>query len=300
MLRLVLFVSLLSCSVSIGQEAGHKEKHLVEPLTPPSVAAAASFNCAFEGPVNEEMLSAPLAVITSAADTTVVCHFDTPGGDAFATLRFLMEVRAAKEKNHVRIACTTGSLVASAGSIIYESICDERHASPETLWLFHGVATGVGGKAATVEDTSHLMRVMDRAVAIWIAPRLGMTPDAYVAWVDAHDRWLSTEELLKMGGVDDTKQPKTVVVSPVPAKSETSSATATISPATPKSVAQVGSAPWTWSVGKAAWCWAKSKGRYVVAVLLAGAAILLAAGLLPKPKKKKAKRKVRKAKRAKK
>lgn len=161
---------------------------------------AISTEVSLTGPIDSDGLTGALTVIAAAAAAGKPVHvfLDTPGGDAIATLAFIMEV----QKLHANIACDTGMMVASAGSYIYEGICTTRHANEATMFLFHGAAGALGGKANNMEDAAKFMRTINHSLAVLMAGRLGMTPDQFLNWIEGHDRWLTTDELKAMHGVD--------------------------------------------------------------------------------------------------
>lgn len=150
------------------------------------------------GAVTEESLSASLAVVRAAAEGgTVYIHIDSPGGDGFAMLTWLDAVDVARRTRHVKLVCDAGGIVASAAAIIFTN-CDERLAATTTVFLYHGVSSMAAGKTTHIEDALQMLRAMEMAVAIRIAPKLGMTPEAYLSWTAGRDRWLVAQELAKM------------------------------------------------------------------------------------------------------
>ena len=169
----------------------------------PAAAAVDALDASIVGQIDAESLAPSLATIQQAPEGSAVhLYISSPGGDAFAMMDWIDAVEIAKAKHHVRLQCDTGALVASAASIIYEGVCNERRASARTIFLFHGVAAMAAGKAGDIEDRLKLLRALEHATAVLVAPHLHMTIEAYEAWIDRHDRFLTTDELAKMGGVD--------------------------------------------------------------------------------------------------
>jgi len=150
-----------------------------------------------------DMLLSALETMKAYPDgATVPVLIDSPGGNAIATLVFLDLVRTEKEKRHLTLECSTGLLIMSAAAVIYEGMCDVRHARPETLWLFHEVSGTARGKADTIEDEITFARAIDHSLAVLVAPRLHMTPEQYLAWIKGRDRFLTTDQLKAIGGCD--------------------------------------------------------------------------------------------------
>lgn len=178
-------------------------------VAPPDsgVGKVANDSAAIVGQIDEDSLSTSLKVIQQAPESsTVQLYISSPGGDGFAMMAWIDAVEIAKARSHVKVVCHTGSLVASAASIIFESSCDVRIANPRTIWLFHGVSAMAAGKAGDIEDRLKLLRALEHATAVLVAPHLRMTTAQYEAWIDRHDRFLTTDELMAMGGADSVFQ----------------------------------------------------------------------------------------------
>jgi len=158
------------------------------------------------GPVDESSLAPSLNVIRQAPEGSAVnLYINSPGGNGIAMLAWLDEVDRIKAAKGTRLHCTTGSLLASAASIIFEAACDRRVLSASTVVLFHGVGSMAAGKAGDVEDAARLMRTLDWSVATRVAPKLHMGVQQYLDWIDRRDRWLTAQELLDLGGADALK-----------------------------------------------------------------------------------------------
>jgi ATP-dependent protease ClpP protease subunit len=99
-------------------------------------------------------------------------------------------------------------MVASAAAIVFESpVCDERVLAPATIVLFHNATIRAEGKAGQIKDDSDMLHALNFAIAALIAPRMGLTPDAYLAWVDGHDRWLNAESCVELRYADRLGEP---------------------------------------------------------------------------------------------
>ena len=82
-------------------------------------------------------------------------------------------------------------MAASAAAIVLESpVCHERVMEPQAVLMFHeGYLRGGGPMKA---DDKAYMRSLNFAVAALIAPRMGLTPEQYLAWVaDGVERWMN-------------------------------------------------------------------------------------------------------------
>ena len=202
-LFLALSTSCSHCTARIKHGADLELAPVVHKAVVQAEEASTTSDAELVGEVDGESLGAILNVIGNAPKGgTIRLFVSSPGGDGIATLRFLELVRQAKEEKGIRLECRSGMLVASAAAIIFEAACDARQGDEGTIWLFHGVASQSQGKVGNVEDDAALMRALDHSVAVLVAPHLHMTVEQYLAWIEGRDRWLTTEQLRKMGGCD--------------------------------------------------------------------------------------------------
>ena len=111
-------------------------------------AAPQKYDAQIDGPITEDGLSETLTQLKVAYDSgkpEAQLYINSPGGDAVAMLMFIGKVEDLK-KYGMKIHCTADGMIASAGSIIYEAICDQRDITPQTLVLFHEAASIVWRK----------------------------------------------------------------------------------------------------------------------------------------------------------
>ncbi len=190
----------LTCCVSL-LTAGCSTTSSAQALVP---SKSDTYDASIVGPIDGDSLSPSLLAIQATAlfgGGTVKLLLDTPGGNAIAMMEWITEVNNAK-KSGVVIECTVDFIAASAGAMILETVCDKRMAVPNALILFHEAATTAKGKQDELEDNVKFMKVLNKAIAVLVGPRIGMTPLQYLAWVAGHDRWLGADEALKMGVID--------------------------------------------------------------------------------------------------
>lgn len=162
-----------------------------------------------------ENVQAHLAVaMVEKKDVTL--RISSPGGDGIAMFLFIDQVLDMKARQHAKVTCVASIMAASAAAILLESpVCDRRAMTDATILLFHGVRSGARGKTGDIDDELHLLKGLDRMVANMIAPRMGMTPDAYLAWIDRRDQWLTSDEARERRAVDEIL-PSGVPASPLP------------------------------------------------------------------------------------
>ena len=166
-------------------------------------AGPARYDADVIGPITIESITATAIQMYAAAGPEVSVRINSPGGDPMAVLLFNDLMRDTKAERHLHVTCVGTMMVASAAAILLESdFCDVRVLEPATMVLFHGAAMGTSGKSDSLEDDVAALRVLDRAIAALIAPRMHMTVDEYLAWIRGRDRWISPDVALELGYVD--------------------------------------------------------------------------------------------------
>jgi len=157
------------------------------------------------GPMDTESLTVLMGQMGAALATKhdVTLRISSPGGETFATLLTIDKIEDMKARQHSRVHCVGSVMVASAAAILLESpVCDDRTITDDTLLLFHQVSGGTRGKAQDMEEEAHTARLIDAAIANMVAPRLGMTPKQYLAWIEGRDVIIGSDEALLIGAVD--------------------------------------------------------------------------------------------------
>lgn len=166
-------------------------------------AAGPRYDADLIGPVTIENVTSTAIQIYGAEGPEVSVRINSPGGDPLAILLFNDLMRDTKAERHLHITCVGTMMVASAAAILFESdFCDVRVLEPATMLLFHEAAMNSGGKSGSLEEDAATLRVLDRAIAALIAPRLHMTVDEYLAWIRGHDRWVASDSALELGYCD--------------------------------------------------------------------------------------------------
>jgi len=134
----------------------------------------------------------------------ILVRFSSPGGDALAMMAFIEHVQDLKKAHPtLRLACYGEVMVASAAAMSYEALCDERYEVEGTTWLFHGVQGGIGGgNEGQAAERVAMAHALNHQIAVWVAPKLGMTVEEYEAWVLGKDRFLDSDQALEAHAVD--------------------------------------------------------------------------------------------------
>ena len=163
------------------------------------------------GEINQRLASSTMAQLLALAgesDEPINLFINSQGGHVESGDTIHDMIRFVKPR--VRIIGT--GWVASAGALIYVSVPrEDRFCLPQTRFLLHQPAGGVGGTAADIDiEAREILRMRERLNKIF-AERTGQT----VAKIEEDTRrnfWLSAEEAVKYGlvgtivqGADDVK-----------------------------------------------------------------------------------------------
>lgn len=136
------------------------------------------------GEVNHKSTAAFVKAIEEASDQKqVTVRITSPGGEAGAMLVMIQNIEDLKKLKHFKLVCVADLMAASAAFITLETSCDTRLMTYRTMLLAHGVQGGDDGNIATRADSLHETEILERVVSIAVAKRMGMTTDAYLAWI---------------------------------------------------------------------------------------------------------------------
>jgi ATP-dependent protease ClpP protease subunit len=143
--------------------------------------------------------------------TVINVLLNTQGGGIGAGL----DVIAALVESGIPVVCTVRDYALSMGAIILESACSQRIVYAHSLVMFHD-GRGMSGDPGTeraLRDAARLMAVLNRMIALRVAPRLGITADEYQARTLDKEWWVIGETAVKEGVADvvlPPPQPKAV------------------------------------------------------------------------------------------
>lgn len=127
--------------------------------------------------------------------------FNSPGGDVFAGWALFDELRATSNAGHP-ITTVCRGMAASMGGILIQA-GDHRVCGPESYLMLHEVSAGAIGKVSEMADRTRLAeRLTEQACAVF-ARRSTMSADAIYEKMKRTDWWLSADEALKLGFVDE-------------------------------------------------------------------------------------------------
>lgn len=165
--------------------------------------ATQRYDASLIGPMDGESLAGTYKEILDAPGPEVSLRINSPGGNLLTTMLFIDLVRDRIVEKNLHITCVVTGMAASAAAIVLESpMCHERWMEPQAVLMFHEGYLA-GGQGPIKADDKAFMASLNFAVAALIAPRMGMTPPAYLSWVaDGVERWLTSPLSLAVGFVD--------------------------------------------------------------------------------------------------
>jgi ATP-dependent protease ClpP protease subunit len=147
---------------------------LTTPEAPAAVAKAkASSIVFFQGDVDDATLTSVKNEIGATGSDRVTLVITSTGGNVLTGLTFIQDVeRMRLARPALRIRCIADIVAASMAAVIFESdVCDTRLVTNRTVIIFHNVQA----------SQSPIKTALDFAITQMVAPRLGMTPEAYAA-----------------------------------------------------------------------------------------------------------------------
>ncbi len=162
-------------------------------------------------PSNEEVDSASvyrcIARLSYWSRTEPECAieivFNSPGGavvDGLALYDFIQELR---RKGHHVTTCTRGHAASMAGILLQAG--DKRVMGKEAWVLIHEVSFSAIGKIGEVEDTTEWVKKIQKRIVAIFAERSKLTARQVERRWKRKDWWLSSDECLKLGLVDEVR-----------------------------------------------------------------------------------------------
>jgi Vilmaviridae head maturation protease len=131
--------------------------------------------------------------------------FNSPGGGVTAGMALFDHIRYISSLGH---KITTGSLgfAASMGGILLQA-GDHRWMGKEAYLMIHEISAGTGGKVGEMkDDVKFYEKVCERIVQLFVE-RSGkkITPAQFRKNWERTDWWLSSDESLKLGFIDEVR-----------------------------------------------------------------------------------------------
>ena len=134
-------------------------------------------------------------------DITII--FNSPGGsitDGFALFDFIQEL---KHKGHKVTTHALGVAASMAGVLLQAG--DIRVMGSNTVLLIHEASFGTIGKFSEVEDMVDLVKKLQKRIVKIFTSRAHISPRKFESKWKRRDWWLTSEECLKFGFIDEIR-----------------------------------------------------------------------------------------------
>ena len=122
---------------------------------------------------------------------TITIHINSPGGDLFTTIQFLM----ALSESQAHIIASVEGMCMSAATLIF-LMCDEFRISPYSMFMFHNYSGMTHGKGGEMFDTLVHERKWSENLFTKLYTNF-MTQSEIKSLLDNKDIWMDTEEVIK-------------------------------------------------------------------------------------------------------
>lgn len=129
--------------------------------------------------------------------------FNSPGGgiiEGMALFDFLMQL---KRKGHYLTTNTLGYAASMAGILLQAG--DVRAMGKESYLLIHEISFGASGKIGEIEDEVEFVKKVQKRVIAIFAERSKMTKGEIAKRWKRRDWWLSSDEAMKLGLIDEIR-----------------------------------------------------------------------------------------------
>ncbi len=121
----------------------------------------------------------------------------------FAGFRLFDFIQDLRRRGH-HVTTVAMGMAASMGSILLQA-GDKRVVTQNSFVMIHEISTGAQGKVGDIEDTMELVQKMSERANIILANRSKLTPLQVKNMQKRKDVWLSAEDCLKNGFVDEIR-----------------------------------------------------------------------------------------------
>ncbi len=160
---------------------------------------------------NEQVASGSVAQCIDQLDTwdrldpkcDIEIVFNSPGGSVTQGMALFDHIQRLKRKGHKVTTVAMGMAASMAGILLQAG--DVRAIGAESYVLIHEISTGAVGKIGEIEDTVEFVKMIQKRVLRIFADR-SKKPVSYFAkhW-RRKDWWLSSEDCLELGVVDEIR-----------------------------------------------------------------------------------------------
>lgn len=142
-------------------------------------------------------------VKAKAGHKRITIRISSDGGSVFAGLDMIKDIVDAKEAYGVKTVCLVDNRAYSMAMVVLQSAaCDVRAMKPYATLMIHHASVKTQGTADDLDDTSLILKAIDRAMLTIVANRMKMPIDELYKRIDRRDWWMAGEEALKVRAVD--------------------------------------------------------------------------------------------------
>ena len=127
----------------------------------------------------------------------------SPGGEVFTGMGLFDFLGTLRRGGHKLTTVALG-YAASMGGILLQA-GDHRVVGKESYVLIHEVSSGAIGKVGELEDKAELARLMCKRIVNIFSERSGLDPEFIESHWKRTDWWLTSEECLEYGLVDEIR-----------------------------------------------------------------------------------------------
>lgn len=159
----------------------------------------------FNDQVTESSVNACMAQLNvwdrNEPECDVEIVFNSPGGSVTQGMALYDYLQTLRAKGHRLTTVAMGMAASMAGILLQAG--DHRAMGAESYVLIHEISTGAIGKIGEIEDTVQFVKMIQKRVLDIFAARSSKKVSYFEKHWRRTDWWLSSEECLKIGIVDE-------------------------------------------------------------------------------------------------
>lgn len=129
--------------------------------------------------------------------------FNSPGGSVIEGMALYDHIQTIRRAGHKVTTVAMGMAASMAGILLQAG--DVRVIGAESYVLIHEISTGAVGKIGEIEDTVEFVKMIQKRVIEIFADRSNKTAKYFEKHWRRKDWWLSSDECLKLGIVDEVR-----------------------------------------------------------------------------------------------
>lgn len=145
------------------------------------------------------------SLVDKADGEPLEVHINSPGGDIFAGSEIYEALRSYEGQVNIHVirACSAASVIACAG---YSDI------TPTGMYMYHNVSGGSQGDYHSMDKTSEILQVANRAISAAYQQKTGKTEEEILSQMDS-ETWLTAQQAVDAGFIDEISKSKNVRLS---------------------------------------------------------------------------------------